>query len=208
MNRRDFLKASAALVAWSTLPASGLLIPSAASASVDTRDFWTRDRTLWVRRPATGEEFRVVYWTASHGVDIPNYIRLCYLLRDVEEDETVMMDVNLLNLMYGLQYWNDLEVGHPTPYVATSGQRMPNHNARVEGAAHNSLHQYARAVDGHIPGVSPRLLASRAEFFGMGGVGVYDVHTHIDTGKVRKWDGSKRRTNNSTTHQLIPSTRR
>lgn len=205
MNRRDFLKASTSLAAWCLLPCSGLLVPSVAAASVDTRDFWTRDRTLWVRRAATGEEFRVVYWTRSHGVDIPNYIRLCYLLRDVKEDETVMMDVNLLNLMYGIQYWNDLEVGHPAPYVATSGQRMPNHNSLVEGAAHDSLHQYARAVDGLIPGVSPKLLASRAEFFGFGGVGVYDTHIHIDTGKVRKWDGSKRRINNSTHHQLIPS---
>lgn len=207
MNRRDFLKASVALAAWSALP-SGLFIPSIARASVDTRNFWTRDRTLWVRRPATGEEFRVVYWTQSHGVDTPNYIRLCYLLRDVDENKTVMMDVNLLNLMYGLQYWNDLEAGHPTPYLATSGQRMPEHNSRVEGAAHNSMHQYAKAADGLFPGVSSQLLASRAEFFGFGGVGVYDTHTHIDTGKVRKWDGTKHQPKKADHQPLIPSTTR
>lgn len=192
MNRREFLKGAAALASWTVLPASGLLIPNIANASVDTRDFWSRDRVLWVRRAATGEEFRVVYWTQASGVDVPNYIRLCYLLRDIPEAQTVMMDVNLLNLMYGLQYWNDLEVGHPTPYIVTSGQRMPAHNAHVEGAAYDSMHQYAKAVDGMIHGLSPQALATRAEFFGFGGVGVYDTHTHIDTGKVRKWDGTKR----------------
>lgn len=195
MNRRDFLKGAAALTTWAALPTSGLLIPSIANASVDTRDFWSRDRVLWLRRAATKEEFRVVYWTQAGGVDIPNYIRLCYLLRDIEEKQTVMMDVNLLNLMYGLQYWNDLEVGRPTPYIATSGQRMPAHNARVEGAVFDSLHQYAKATDGHIPGLSPQTLATRAEFFGFGGVGVYDTFTHIDTGRVRKWNGTKHHKN-------------
>lgn len=192
MNRREFLTATAALATWTIIPASGLLIPRIARAAIDTRDFWTRDRVLWVRRAVTGEEFRVVYWTAAAGVDVPNYIRLCYLLRDVEESQTVMMDVNLLNLMYGLQYWNDLEVGRPMPYHATSGQRTPAHNARIEGAAFDSMHQWARAVDGGITGVPPAVLAQRAEFFGFGGVGVYATHTHIDTGRVRKWDGTKR----------------
>lgn len=194
MDRRDFLRASAALATFATLPAAGLLIPRVANAAVDTSDFWTRDRVLWVRRSGTrnrpAEQFRVVFWTAAAGIDIPNYIRLCYLLRDVEEDQSVMMDVNLLNLMYGLQYWNDLEVGRPVPYIATSGQRMPRTNARTEGAAWDSLHQAGRAMDGGILGMAPRTLAERAEFFGFGGVGVYDTHTHIDTGRKRKWDAT------------------
>lgn len=196
MNRREFLSAATALATWAAIPATGLLVPRIASASVDTRDFWTRDRVLWVQRklPNTHrvEEFRVVYWTRAAGVDVPNYIRLCYLLRDVEENQTVMMDVNLLNLIYGLQYWNDLEVGYPVPYVCTSGLRLRNHNARIEGAAYNSEHINAKASDGGFPGVSPSLLSRRAEFFGFGGVGVYDTHTHIDTGRVRKWDGTKK----------------
>lgn len=183
------------MTSWAVLPTSGLFIPSIARANVDTSDFWTRDRVLWVRRAATGEQYRVVYWTLAGGVDIPNYVRLCYLLRDIPEKQTVMMDVNLLNLMYGLQYWNDLEAGHPTPYIVTSGQRMPAHNAIVEGAAYDSMHKYARASDGIIPGLPLHTLATRAEFFGFGGVGVYDTHTHIDTGRVRKWDGTKRQRN-------------
>lgn len=200
MNRRQFLRGTIA-AAWATLPGAGLLVPNVAGAN--TQDFWTRDRVLWVRRQETGEQFRVVYWTDGT-VDVANYIRLCYLLRDVPEDQTVVMDVNLLNLMYGIQYWNELLFGRPVPYVVSSGQRMPAHNAQVEGAAMDSLHQYGRAIDGHIPGVSPPTLAAQAAFFGFGGVGTYKTHTHIDTGRIRYWDGRKRQRKTVVRHQPNP----
>lgn len=183
MNRREFLKAAGAL-------ASSAFTITPQIACANTADFWVRDRVLWLRRSETGEQFRVVYWSQGL-VDVSNYIRLCYLLRDVKEDQTVMMDVNLLNLAYGIQYWNELLLGRPVPYIITSGQRMPDHNSMVEGAARNSLHQAGRALDGGIPGVPPSTLAAQAAFFGLGGVGTYQTHTHIDTGHVRYWDGSK-----------------
>lgn len=112
MNRRGFLLSATALCAFYAIPSI---------AHVNTEDFWTRDRTLWLRRQNTGEQFRVVYWSGGQ-VDPANYIRACYLLRDSTTQETVQMDVNLLHLMYGIQYWQELLVGRPVPLITTSGQ--------------------------------------------------------------------------------------
>lgn len=173
MNRREFLIAGASL-----------LVPELLLANQDA--FWQRDRTLWLRRG--GEEFKVTYWSQG-AVDIPNYVRLCYLLRDVNDDVTVMMDVNLLNLLYGLQVWDYQLTGIEKPFIATSGQRTVKTNNMTEGAAWDSAHLRGRAVDGRIPGVDHALLAERAKFFKMGGVGKYVTHTHVDTERVRFWNG-------------------
>lgn len=181
MNRRDFLTGSAALCAAAT-------IPQIACAS--TADFWTRDRVLWLRRRQSGEEFRVVFWTQGH-VDINNYVRMCYLLRDTQASQTVMMDVNLLNVLYGVQYWQELLLGKPEPIIVNSGFRSDHTNERTEGAAQYSMHLYGRAADITTPSYTPQVTARMAAFFGMGGVGSYNGFTHVDSGRVRFWNGKQ-----------------
>ncbi|WP_454727988.1 MULTISPECIES: DUF882 domain-containing protein [Cupriavidus] len=182
MNRREFLASAGALGA-------GLLVPSIAGARTD--DYWVRDRVLWLRRQETGEEYRVVYWSGGQ-IDYNNYVRLCYILRDQQKSQTVMMDVNLLNLLYGAQYWQELLLGKPTPWTVTSGFRTDATN-RKEGGVQNSEHKNARAADVKHDSYTPTQVSQMFGFFGMGGVGVYDTFTHGDSGRVRFWDGSKRK---------------
>lgn len=186
MNRRDMLRQMVATAAGILVPTSTLLTPSVAAASMD--DFWVRDRTLWLKRAQTGEEFHVTFWTQNQ-IITDDYIRLCYILRDAEEQETVTIDVNLLNLLYGMQRWDALLTGRSKPIIVNSGYRTPSHNARLEGAARNSMHLYGRAADIRIQGRSTHEVAKMAGFFGFGGVGIYDTFTHVDTGRRRFWKG-------------------
>lgn len=182
MNRRTFLTSAVA-------GSAGLLIPRIAATRTD--DFWQRDRVLWLRRQGLDEEYRVVFWSGGQ-VDYSNYVRLCYILRDATESQTVMMDVNLLNLFYGVQYWQELLLGRPAPLIVTSGYRTEEHNRR-EGGARLSEHKRGRAGDIKSPFYSPAQVATMLTFFGMGGVGIYPTFTHGDTGRVRFWDGSQRK---------------
>jgi len=179
MNRRDFFRYSGVLAGSALL--SGLPAPQVAMAG--TEDFWSRDRALWLKRKSTGEEFYVVFWTDGR-LDIDNYIRLCYLLRDVNEHATVQMDVNLLNLFYGIQHWAQLLRKRDIPLVLHSGFRTDNTNSRTEGAAKFSEHKNGRAGDYILPGFSNTELANMTSFFNLGGVGLYSTHVHGDTGSL------------------------
>ena len=184
MNRRTFLAGAA-------VTGAGLLIPQIAGAATD--DFWVRDRVLWLRRQGRDDEFRVVYWSGGQ-VDYDNYVRMCYILRDATESQTVMMDVNLLNLLYGLQYWQELLIGKPSPLIVTSGFRTEETNQR-EGGAQFSEHKKGKACDIKSDHFKPAQVGSMLAFFGMGGVGVYPTFTHGDTGRRQFWHGkSKRKT--------------
>lgn len=185
MDRRDFLKYTAAA-------GSAILLPRPQVAMAGTDDFWTRDRTLWLKRASTGEEFYVVYWTNGQ-LDINNYIRLCYILRDVSEDSTVQMDVNLLNLMYGLQYWAELLLHKTVPLIMLSGYRTEKTNSHTENAAKFSEHKNGRAGDYKIAPFSNTDLANMTDFFQMGGVGLYNTHVHGDTGNLFNPATGKRR---------------
>ena len=185
MNRRDFLLKSTSLV----VASSGLLLlPDVAAARTD--DFWTKDRTLVMRRSQTGEKASIKFF--ENGRYVPDaYQHFCYLMRDVaDRGRMVSMDIGLLNLLYGAQEWARL-VGVSDPYyAASSGYRTPAHNARTEGAARNSLHMTGQAGDGRIRGLDPDKFGAMARYYKIGGVGFYDSFTHVDTGRVRAWRGA------------------
>ena len=149
--------------------------------------FWNQDRRLWLRRESTKEEFDVPF-VVNGQLHYPNYVRLCYLLRDVvDNDATVEIDVALLNLLYGMQEWAR-KLGYPDCVLCiNSGHRTVRHNARVEGAALNSMHLYGKAVDITMTGVPIATLALMASFFDAGGVGSYPTFLHVDVGSVRRW---------------------
>lgn len=151
------------------------------------RDFWVKDRWLFLRRRSTGEAFFVPFWVSGK-VEWSNYVRLCYILRDVKSNNhTVQMDIELLNLLYGLQEWARL-LDYKNPVInVNSGLRTPEHNAILEGAAHDSEHIYGRACDLTMDGVSLRDLAIMARFYEAGGVGEYPSFLHVDVGYLRHW---------------------
>lgn len=177
MNRRQFLASGLA-------SGVGLIVPQIACASLD--DYWERDRVLWLQR-GRKEQYRVTYW-ADGELDQRNYERLCYLLRDAEEETAVLMDPALLDLLYGVQYWQELLLHRPVPLIISSGFRTERHNAKLERGASNSMHLYGKAADIQSSYFTPNQLADMAGYFHAGGLGRYDTHTHVDTGRVRAWD--------------------
>lgn len=79
------------------------------------------------------------------------------------------------------------------PVVIHSGYRTPQHNAKVNGAAH-SQHCYGTAADISVRGQTPAQVAAYARQLmpDWGGVGVYTQKgfTHIDVREVRAdWNG-------------------
>lgn len=102
------------------------------------------------------------------------------------------MDVRTVEL---LNYLSKL-LGDPLIQI-NSGYRSPSYNSSLrlgnENVARNSLHQYGRAVDISIPGMSIREVCSYALYarnvLGYGGIGYYprSGFVHIDNGPVREW---------------------
>ena len=69
-----------------------------------------------------------------------------------------------------------------------SAYRTAAHNKAVGGSP-NSQHLQGKAADIVIAGVSPLKVAQYAEAIGMGGIGLYDGFTHVDSRDNKsKWD--------------------
>ena len=78
-----------------------------------------------------------------------------------------------------------------------SAYRSPSYNAKIavknENVARNSLHQYGRAIDFSIPGISVKEVCSYTLYarnqMGYGGVGYYPSSgfVHLDSGTKRNW---------------------
>jgi uncharacterized protein YcbK (DUF882 family) len=154
-------------------------------------DFWYRPRQLWLKRSPTGEEIRITYW--QDGAIIPEgYWRACALLRDVRANKMTTMDPVVLDILAGVQgyyqAWN-----WPHPVVILSGFRtLETNNALAkEGAAKNSMHLYGKGADLFIPGIPARDVGILGQHLQQGGVGFYPSRgfTHLDTGRLRVWQG-------------------
>lgn len=190
MNRRRFLRQTAAITAAVTVP-GGLLIPQEACAAPQSQDFWTKDRIIECRRSDTGERRSICFYHGRYRrYDNDQYRAACWLLRDAKDRNTMFgMDVGILNLMYALQEWARLS-GWPDPVITiNSAYRTPARNATIEGAARNSFHIRGKAVDITMRGADIATLAQMAAYFQAGGIGVYQHFLHIDTGHIRAWRG-------------------
>lgn len=186
MDRRSFLKGLGVLA---LAPSSLILTPSTALASPQ-EDFWKRDRTLWLKRPQSGEEVTATFWRESTGLDVEGYVRICNLLRDVRANQTVRMNVDLLNILFAQQGWL-AEWGYRQPVIINSGYRNRKTNAALEGAAKDSEHMRGNAVDMVIPGIPTTYLGKLNRYMTDGGVGIYmkKNFVHVDTGRFRSWAG-------------------
>lgn len=148
------------------------------------------DRTLLVRRNG-GPAERVTYINRDGSMNVDGYRRMCWLMRDVRADVFAQMDIDLMDMMCGLQRWAAHNGVHSVVTV-TSGLRTDKTNSSTEGAAKNSLHKEGRAVDFIMDGIrSGQLGAMVSTYRSKGGTGIYldKNFVHADTGRTRTWRG-------------------
>lgn len=181
--RRAMLQAGFALLG------AGLAAPSwSAGNERFAQDFWVRPRRL-VMQHARGDRIDTTYWVDGQ-VDLGEYTRLSYFMRDRVTGYGVYVHPVLLDILYGVQGWLTY-FGVRSPIVVTHGSRDPKRSHLIEGAARNSLHERGEAVDITIPDVSTLQVAKFGVWLGGGGVGWYPEKqfTHLDRGRLRAWRG-------------------
>lgn len=74
---------------------------------------------------------------------------------------------------------------------ALRGVRSIKENASIRGAAPESMHQFGRAFDITVPGMTVEQLFAAATDCGLwNGIGLYNTWVHVDTriGKLATWD--------------------
>jgi uncharacterized protein YcbK (DUF882 family) len=211
--RRRFLCAASALAGMLGTPTLAQVggVASAADQGFDpsavATDFWARPRTVWLRRPATGEEIRATWWADGRVVQA-EYERLCWFLRDeslakrIESLEragrpvpaswypAVGVSYVTLDILYATNGWLEW-FGMSRPLVVTGFFRHPVTNAVTEGAARNSRHQVGGAGDIVVPDVPASRVSAFGAWLRAGGVGFYPGKgfTHVDDGRLRRWKG-------------------
>ena len=100
-------------------------------------------------------------------------------------------------LVIALEWLRKVVSGHVSdPAITISkggGYRCEKYNASLKGASPQSQHLFGSGADIRVAGMTPQYLADCAEtvpYFENGGIGIYDVHIHVDvrdTGRAR-WD--------------------
>jgi uncharacterized protein YcbK (DUF882 family) len=149
-----------------------------------------RSRWLELASTHTGEVLSVAYRGTS-GLVADAVQRLQHLLRDHRTDAQHPMDTGLYDLLADLAE----RAGVDPRFQIISGYRSPETNAalheRSGGVAVRSMHLEGRAIDVRLKGVSCEKLSLLALAQSRGGVGFYrrSDFVHIDTGRIRSWQG-------------------
>jgi uncharacterized protein YcbK (DUF882 family) len=142
-------------------------------------------RMLSISNPHTGEKMRALYYSDG-AYDRRAAMEFSKVLRDwrvgaVRQLHPYLMDiVSILHLTFRVN-----EV------VVNSGYRTPQTNAKLEGAAKNSLHMRGLALDVTLPGIDSLAVAKALRAAIPGGVGYYPQKhfVHFDLGERRSWVG-------------------
>ena len=177
INRRSFLKGSAALAASSTFPQ--LIHASTEQPS---------ERTLGFVNLHTDETLRCCYW-ANGEYDLNSLNEINHILRDHRTNDIYGMDASLIDLLHNLHEIT----GSKSPFHIISAYRSPKTNEKLRqtsnGVAKRSLHLQGKAIDIRLPDVELNHLRDAAISLKAGGVGYYAKSNfiHIDTGKPRSW---------------------
>lgn len=117
--------------------------------------------------------------------------KLRHLLRDYRTGEEHEIDCDLFVLLSDLAR----AAGREPDYEVISGYRSPATNAKLHaqshGVAEHSLHMEGRAMDVRLRGFELAAFHNLALAAKRGGVGFYprSNFVHIDTGRVRTWEG-------------------
>jgi len=113
-----------------------------------------------------------------------------YVMRDYYTNDTTNIDNTLVDLLGAIQK----KVGKRRIQIL-SAYRTERTNKRLRrrypGVAKHSYHIKGQAVDITVKGVSTAKLKRIAKSMNAGGVGYYPTHgfVHIDTGRIRYWNG-------------------
>lgn len=179
MDRRQFLLGAAGAGVSLALPVTSLAVPQ------------TSVRALDLYRPQANERLTLNYLVDGQWAP-EAYKKLCWLLRDVQANEFVQIDLELIAILDWIQGYLK-QYGYTTPIHVLSGFRTKKTNDKTEGAAKASFHLYGRAVDIRIPGLPVRYLGDLCAWLKQGGVGVYadKGFVHLDTGPVRRFTPPK-----------------
>lgn len=148
-------------------------------------------RSLALDHTHTGEQLALVY--AQGAQYVPDALAsLNHFLRDHYTGDVGVIDPNLFDLLYRVR----LKLGVAQSFEVISGYRCPTTNetlrtTRGGGVARRSLHMDGKAIDIRLPGVPLGELRDVALSLRAGGVGYYpgEQFLHIDTGRVRSWQG-------------------
>lgn len=187
LNRRDLLTSAVAACA-------GLSMPLAAQAGTSRLDTLKPIVTPELRlfNANTGERMSAVFWRDGY-YDEQELRRIDWLMRDWREKEMLPVDRELL---WGLAAIREAAMrdGHDGEVRFLSGYRSRKTNDMLRrtghGAARNSFHIKAQAIDFSLPGIPVKPVSQYARWLEMGGVGYYPgSFVHIDTGDIRHWTG-------------------
>ena len=133
----------------------------------------------------TGERFNNLYFSEGSYI-LPAVQQFSWTCRDFRAGEWKWIHPWLMDLVFVLHWrYNKDEI------KILSGYRTPQTNALLEGAALNSQHMRAMALDIHIPDVDNEAVARDFKTFIYGGTGMYPGRgfTHFDFGPLRSWVG-------------------
>ncbi|MEI8298123.1 MAG: DUF882 domain-containing protein [Pseudomonadota bacterium] len=154
------------------------------------------------REPETGSRRIVLHNTHTQESLVTDYCRdgayctpalqdVAHLLRDHRNGAVHDIDPNLLDLLCAAAE----RCGRDAEFEVISGYRSPESNAamhaRSPGVASHSLHMDGRAMDVRLVGCDLARLRDSGLVLARGGVGFYrDLQfVHLDTGRVRVWNG-------------------
>jgi uncharacterized protein YcbK (DUF882 family) len=133
----------------------------------------------------TNETFKDIY--VEDGVYIkPSVEKFSQTCKDFRANEWKLLDPRLMDLLFVL-HWKYCK----DQIKIFSGYRSAQTNAHIEGAAKNSQHIQARALDIHLPNIDNDAVALSFRQIVYGGVGMYPgkQFTHMDMGGLRRWVG-------------------
>jgi uncharacterized protein YcbK (DUF882 family) len=161
--------------------AGGRLVPPACAGTGFPSHRWVK--IVFVN---TGERFNKLYFSDGAYI-MPAVQQFSWTCRDYRAGEWKWIHPWLMDLVFVLHWkYNKDEI------KILSGYRTPQTNAQLEGAALNSQHVRAMALDIHIPDVDNEAVARDFKTFIYGGTGMYPGRgfTHFDFGPLRSWVGS------------------
>jgi uncharacterized protein YcbK (DUF882 family) len=117
---------------------------------------------------------------------VPAVRKFSWTCRDHRANKMEILHPFLMDILF-LLHWRYMK----DEIIINSGYRSPETNAQLEGAALNSQHTRAMALDVHIPEVDHNQVARDVASFVDGGVGMYPNRgfVHYDFGPLRRWVG-------------------
>lgn len=188
INRRELLLGSAAAAsALLTVPAWADTDPPACPwpPPAWAKNGFPSHRWVNIVFVHTGEHFKDRYfWDGAYSMDAVQ--RFSWTCRDFRANESKLIDPRLMDLLFVL-HWRYCK----DEIKIFSGYRTPQTNTQLEGAALNSQHLQAKALDIHLPNVDNDAVAVDFRTIVYGGVGMYPGRdfTHLDLGSLRRWVG-------------------